>query len=563
MQKRWLIKEANPEQQLTLSNTLEVHPIIAQLLINRGLTTIDQARAFLHAGLAQLHDPYLFKDMKIAVERIQLAQKQGERILLFGDYDVDGITSLTLLSNVLKEYGIDVLHHIPHRVRDGYGLNQDIAGFAKKEGVSLLITVDCGITAVHEVDELNKVGIEVMIVDHHEPLHDFLPKAVAIINPKQRDCAYPFKNLASVGLVAKFVQALLGKLSEDYLDLVAIGTIADIVPLVDENRIFVKAGLPIISKTKNKGLLALMDVAKIKDKKIRPHSIGFILGPRINAAGRMDSAHKSLDLFLAEDMDEAYHLARILEKHNQRRQKLQRDVIQEALEIVDREVNFKDHKVIVLSKDGWHKGVLGIVASRISDRYYRPAIVISLDQGMGTASARSIDGFHLHEALANCADYLENFGGHAGAAGLTIKEENIDPFRMMINQVADKELTAQHLVPTLTVDCDIPLTSVTLDLANRIDSLEPFGEGNPAPLFTTRGLKVKGSPAVLGRETLKFWVTDGHATVSAVGFGMAKYKELIEGTDAIDLVYHMTIDDWQKAPTVQMQFKDIKASENK
>jgi len=562
MQKNWKIYNPNPKLQAHLSNALDVHPIIGQLLINRGITDIGEAKDFLSADLSGLHDPFLFKGMKRAVERIKQAKENKERVLVVGDYDVDGVTSSVLLNNIFKQMDVEVVHYIPHRMEDGYGLNENIAQFAKEEGVSLMIAVDCGITAYREVELINHNGIDVIILDHHVPDEDQLPDAVAIINPKQKDCSYPFKHLASVGLVAKLTEAVLGKeKAEKILDLAAIGTVADVVPLRGENRIFVKSGLPRINKTENKGLRALLEVAKIKDKKLSPFHIGFVLGPRINAAGRMDSANASLDLFLSDDKQEAKDLAKVLDRYNSQRQKVQKQVIDEALAIVEQEVNFKDHKIIVLGREGWHKGVIGIVAARLMNKYYRPAIVISIKDGIGTASARSIDGFHLHSALKRCTEYLEGFGGHAMAAGLTIKEENIDPFRSLINKIADETLEAKKLLPTLMIDCEIPLASINMELAEIIDSMEPFGEGNPVPIFCSRKVTVQSDPDVLGKNTLKFWAGDEQFSISVVGFGMGDYLEIVGSGAKIDLAYEISIDDWNKAPTPQLKLKDIRESE--
>ncbi len=557
-QKFWNIRNPSPRKQASLSRELSIHPIIAQLLINRGVKDARDADDFLTADLSRLKDPFLFKDMDKAVERIRLAKKNGERVLIFGDYDVDGVTSTALLFNTLKKFGLHVVNHIPHRLTDGYGLNEDVGKIAQKNGVSLVVAVDCGITAFKEVELLNELGIDIIIIDHHEPSRKGVPPALAVIDPKRKDCDYPFKHLAAVGLVAKVTQALTGKVTGEALDLVALGTIADVVPLRGENRIFVKAGLPHIEKTTNKGLSALLEVARIKGKKIRPHYIGFVLGPRINATGRMDSAHKALDLLLCDDHEEALRLAQFLESNNARRQKLQRDVIDEALAMVERDVNFQEQKVIVLSKEGWHKGVLGIVAARVAEQYFRPAIVISLKDGVGTASARSIAGFHLDQALAHCTDVLEEFGGHKLAAGLTIREENIVAFRKAINEFAQDLLEVRDLIPALNIDYEIPLSTLSVELARAMDLMEPFGEGNPSPLFCSRQLTVKSHPAVLGRETLKFWVTDGQVTVSAVGFGMARYKDLVRLGEKVDLAYQLGIDDWNKAATVQLTLKDIK-----
>ena len=547
--------------QVNLSNALEVHPIVAQLLINREITDHEEARDFLSADISGLHDPFLLKNMSKAVARIREAEKTKERVLVIGDYDVDGVTASVLLNNILTQMSIPVIHHIPHRMVDGYGMNKKMGEFAKAEGAALVIAVDCGITAHKEVDLINAQGIDVIILDHHEP-DEYLPNAVAIINPKQRGCPYPFKHLAAVGLVTKLTQALLGQSeSEKILDFAAIGTIADVVPLRGENRIFVKAGLPKINTSTNKGLRALLNLTKITGKKLSPFHIGFVLGPRINAAGRMDSAQTSLDLFLSDTNEKAQDLAKALDRHNVERQKIQAKIVDEAFNLVEQKVNFKNEKIIVLGKEGWHKGVLGIVASRLADKYYRPAIVISIEDGVGTASARSINGFHLHEALVGCSEYLENFGGHAGAAGLTIKEENIDPFRSLINAVAYETLEVKKLIPTLTIDCEIPLSSINMKLAEVINSMQPFGEGNPLPVFCSRQITVKSHPAVLGKNTLKFWVTDGNASISVVGFGMADLKGMVKIGNKIDLAYEIAIDDWNKAPTPQLMLKDMKPSE--
>ena len=560
MQKRWLIKDQNPALQVMLSNGLDIHPTIAQLLVNRDVTTIKEAKSFLFPSLSGLHDPFLLKDMDKAVERIKKAAKNKEVVLIFGDYDVDGVTSSVILRKSLEQIGIEVTNYIPHRLQEGYGLNHNIIDLAKEKNIRLLIAIDCGITAFGPVEALNQAGIDVLIFDHHEPPEGKLPNAYAIVNPKRKDCPYPFNGLASVGLAFKLSQALLGKDLPEILDLVAIGTIADVAELNGENRIFVKEGLKKISSTKNLGLLALMDVARIKGKKLKPSSVGFILGPRLNAAGRLDSADTALKLLLCEDVYEAYKIAKILEGHNQNRQKTQSGVVEEALSIIEREVNFKDHRIIVLSKEGWHRGVVGIVASRIAEMYYRPTIVISLEEETGVGSARSIDGFHIFEALMNSSRFLENFGGHKHAAGLTIKRENIEAFRESINEFAQTALDVDQLIPMLEIDCEVPLSNLSNNLVKLVELLEPYGEGNPAPLFCTRRLKVKSPPVVLGKDTIKFWVTDGQIVVQAVGFGMGKYLDLVKSAEEIDVVYSLAIDDWNKEPIVSLQLKDIKES---
>ncbi len=557
MQKRWSIPIPNPQLQVDLSNALNIHPITSQLLVNRGIQTVDEARNFLNANLSALHDPFLLKDMDQAVARIRRAKEKQERVLIYGDYDVDGVTSSVLLRNIFKKLGMDVLHYIPHRMAEGYGLNHSIVDYTREQKVNLLIAVDCGISAFSVVSALRQSGVDVIIFDHHEP-GETLPEAVAVVDPKRADCGYPFKGLASVGLVMKLFQAIFGKIDEDLLDLVAIGTVADVAELRGENRIFVKHGLPRISKTNNHGLKALLEVARIKDKPMKPSYVGFILGPRINATGRMDSALRSLELLVSESREEALKLAQILEENNQIRQKTQNEIVQEALSLVEREINFNEHQVIVVNKPGWHKGVLGIVASRIMEKYYRPAIVISTENGVGTGSARSIEGFHLYEALTYCSSHLENYGGHRRAAGLTVKEEKIQHLRELINDFAKKSLSFESFIPTLTVDAQVPLNLLDMNLMKTIEQLEPHGEGNPAPVLCTRQVTVKSPPQVLGKDTLKFGVTDGEVILSAVGFGMGKMRDMIAMGRKIDIAYQLEVDDWNKEPTVSLKLKDIK-----
>ncbi|MDE2222525.1 MAG: single-stranded-DNA-specific exonuclease RecJ [Candidatus Omnitrophica bacterium] len=556
--KQWNIQPQNPSACQHLSEALGLHPIMAQLLVNRKITTAAQARIFLSADLQTLHNPFLLSDMDRVTARIEEARKRGEKVLIYGDYDVDGVTSSALLRRLMDHLGIPTINYIPHRMEEGYGLNQEIAQFAKSRGISLVITVDCGINAFGPVDAIKAAGIDVIIIDHHEPEGDKLPAALGVINPKRLDCLYPFKNLSAVGLVAKLTQAVLGNIPSEDLDLVALGTVADVVPLHGENRIFVKNGLPTIERTSKPGLKALLEVSKIAGKRMRPYYIGFILGPRLNAAGRMDSAAVSLDLLLSDNAADAYALACNLEAHNSTRQKMQNEVVEEAMAMIEAEGLHKEEGVIIVHKEGWHKGVLGIVASRIVDKYYRPTIVISVEDGIGTGSARSINGFHLHEALTSCAEFLENYGGHQRAAGLRLKHGNIATFRKAMNDFAKQFLSAEKCVPTLDIDCELPLSIIDLKLIELIASMEPHGEGNPAPVFCSRGLLVKSQPVVLGKDTIKFWVSDGSKSISAVGFGMGSFREIVRLGGKIDAAYTLSIDDWNKAPAAQLLLKDIR-----
>lgn len=557
MAKQWLIKQLDSARQSILVNQIKVHPIIAQLLVNRGLDLPAQAQLFLRGEMPQLFNPFLLTDMDKAVERLERAKKNHEKVLIYGDYDVDGVTSSALLRRLFKYMGIDASNYIPHRMDEGYGLNESVVEYARQCKASVVVSVDCGINAFAPIEALQNDGIDVIVIDHHEPDIQRLPKAYAIIDPKRADCIYPFKHLCAVGLVAKLMQAVLGEIPQEELDIVALGTIADVVPLHGENRIFVKQGLPVLEKTQKKGLRALMTLAKIWGKPMKGYYVGFVLGPRLNAAGRMDSAITALDLLLTDDDEQALILAQALENHNSSRQRMQQEVVQEAMAMIETE-QLHQQQVIVVSKQGWHKGVLGIVASRVLEKYYRPTIVISIKEGVGTGSARSIEGFHLHEALTRCAHRLEAYGGHKRAASVTVKEENISSFRIDINEAAVDQIGDKELLPVLDIDMCLSLSQVDLDLVNLVLSMQPHGEGNPAIIFASMGLTIKSQPQVLGKDTLKFYVTDGLKTYSAVGFGLAQQFSGLKANQVIDLAYSIDIDDWNKQPTVQLMIKDIR-----
>ncbi|MBF0122261.1 MAG: single-stranded-DNA-specific exonuclease RecJ [Candidatus Omnitrophica bacterium] len=558
MPKIWRLKPPQPKLQAELSSALHIHPIVAQILINRGVLTQEAAASFLSPQLDDLFDPFLLKGMDKAVARVRLAKANNEKVMIYGDYDVDGVTSVAVLWRALKKFGIDAIKYIPHRMEEGYGLNLEIIPLAKELGVTLLMTVDCGVTSCEEVKALQKEGIDAVITDHHEPEEDRLPDAVSIIDAKQPGCTYPFRDLAGVGIAAKFAHALLGEFPKEDLDLITLGTIADVVPLRGENRIIVRFGLPMIMKTKKRGLKALIQSARIEGKEASPYLVGFILGPRLNAAGRMGTANTSLDLLLSEDATSSAALASSLEAHNRDRQRLQGVVFDEAIAQIDSDQALFKRDVIVAHGEGWHKGVLGIAASKIAERYGKPAIVISFSEGFGVGSARSVEGFHLNEALAHCSGILDEFGGHKRAAGLKLKHERVAEFREKINDFA-KGIFQQEPVPTLEIDTELPLTQVSMELVKTVASLEPHGEGNPAPLFATRRLMVKSRPQVLGKDTIKFWVTDGRVSLSVVGFGMGTGCADLRMGQAVDIVYTLGIDDWNKAPQVQLVLKDIRS----
>lgn len=562
MQKTWTIKEPDISLKDSLSRELSVSGLFAQILINRGLSDAKQARVFLQPELSDMHDPFLMQDMEKVVQRIGRAGLNREKVFIATDFDVDGVTACSVLESELKSTGIEVCHYVPHRIRDGYGLNSQAVEEAKACSASLFISLDCGITATAEARALKEAGIDCIIIDHHEPPQGELPCAMAILNPKKHSCPYPFKELSGVGLVYKLIHALGSGNESQYLDLVALGTVADVVPLQGENRIIVKHGLDALNNTKRKGLSSLIEAAGLntKEKKLSAHSISFVLAPRLNASGRMDSAHASLDLLMAEDSREADRLARSLNDHNRMRQKVEEKVLGQALELIERDVDFKEDFIIVLSHEDWHPGVLGIVASKIVDRYYRPAVVISLQDGIGRGSARSIHNFHIYEALSRCGDFLKEYGGHKYAAGLSIDKKHIGAFRDLLNEIARKDLGRERLRPVLEIDAQIPLSLITRDLLNKIDLLSPYGEGNKRPVFCSLGLQVKSKPVIVGRNSLKFWVSDGEAIFEAIGFGMSDYLGLVSASERLDLVYCLGWDEWNPHTPIQLEIKDIRLS---
>lgn len=560
MQKTWKIKEPDIELKNSLAKDLSVSGLFAQLLINRGINSKKEALSFLRSDLSDLHDPFAMEGMAKCVERIRLAVKRKEKVFIATDFDVDGVTSCVLLETELKRLKLEVAHYVPNRVKDGYGLNRQAVESAVRFGSKVFISLDCGITSFKEVKELKSAKIDCLIVDHHEPPAGQLPPAFAILNPKQKTCKYPFKDLAGVGLAYKLTQALGTSSPQEHLDLVALGTVADVVPLIGENRIFVKHGLDVLNATKKEGLKSLMAAAGIKKKKISTHSISFILAPRINASGRVDSASSSLDLLLSEDSKEADILAQCMNEHNRERQKIEEKVLSEAMGLIERDVNFKDDLIIVLCKEDWHPGVLGIVASKIVDRFYRPAIIISLQDDVGRGSARSVHNFHIYEALAQCGGFLKEFGGHKYAAGLTIDRANIAEFKAFLNMTARANFKKENLSPVLEVDAQIPLSLIDEKLFRDIDRLSPYGEGNRRPIFVSRNLVVRPKPQIVGKNSLKFWVSDGELTFEAIGFGMSDFFGMASETHPIDLAYCIGRDDWNSQKLIQLEIKDIKPS---
>jgi single-stranded-DNA-specific exonuclease RecJ len=464
MKKTWKTKPINQSIQNAFAQELNISKITAQLLLNRGIDSAKEAGEFMACSLSSCHDPFLMKGMSQAVERIKSAISRKEKILVYGDYDVDGMTAVTVAYTALKNLGATVETYIPNRLEEGYGLNIGAIKRAERDGVSLIVTVDCGIGSFTEIEHAKAYKIDVIVTDHHEIVGSRLPEACAIINPLQEGCQYPFKHLAGVGIAYKLAKALYEGtqfMAEDFLDLVSLGTIADVVPLKGENRILAKHGLGEMNRKSRIGLEALAEASGLSGKEISSGHIGFIMGPRINAMGRTGSPQKALDLLMATDKAEALILAKMLNAENRNRQKIEAGILEEALAKVEREVNFKHHKVIVLGSENWHPGVIGIVASRIAERYYRPAILVSLDGKHGKGSGRSIDNFNLFAAISQCKDLLVAFGGHEGACGITIEKDKLDDFRQMINSLQYEDASNEIFSPQLNIEMDVPLNNMT------------------------------------------------------------------------------------------------------
>ncbi|MDH5683408.1 MAG: single-stranded-DNA-specific exonuclease RecJ, partial [candidate division WOR-3 bacterium] len=497
------------------------------LLYRRGYKDKSAIEEFLNPSLARLHNPRLLPDMEKAVERVIAAIKKKERILVYGDYDVDGTCGTALLVRVLNKIGANVSFYIPHREKEGYGLSESGVIFAKQNGFSLIITTDCGTTDFNEIEMAKNAGIDVIVCDHHEP-KDTLPKALAIINPKRHDTNYPFRELAGVGVSFKLAWALLsatGNTKEDlieHLDLVALGTIADIAPLLDENRALAKFGMLKIKDTNKVGLRALLKTAGLSGKMITPYEIGFMLGPRINASGRISEAGKAVELLITEDGKRAAAIAQELDLENQKRQKIEEEILIKASERVER-MDLDKKRFLVLADENWHEGVVGIVASRIVERFYRPTILIALKEDKGKGSGRSIPGFHLYQALKSCEDHLLGFGGHKYAAGLTISRENIDKFSDLIDQYTWKNTSEQLFQRKVFIDAKASLYDFDEAFLKTLAKFEPFGSENPEPVFVTHGLEVVGYPKIVGKDHLRFKVRENKECVfDVIAFGKSE-----------------------------------------
>lgn len=564
MRKHWVIAKHNADAVNKLANELGVRPLISALLISRGYDTAASSSRFLNPSSTHLHEPLLLKGMAFAVDRIQRAVENREKILIWGDYDVDGTTGTVLLREMLSLLGAESGFHVPDRFTEGYGINIPALEKAKADGYSLVISVDCGTTAVEEIDRANSIGLDVIITDHHLPRSgEKLPLAVALINPNQPDCPYPDKDLAGVGVAFKLAHALLREYGLErevprFLKIAAIGTVADVVHLTGENRAIVALGLTDLPKTENFGLKALMEISDCRSEMTSYH-IGFRIGPRINAAGRMDVARHVIELFESTNFNDARRLAALLDSRNRDRQKIQQEITDQVLKQAEENGS---QRFIIVSGEGWHKGVIGLAASRIAERLHRPAIVITTTDGIGYGSARSIPGFHLLRALESCSDLFEKFGGHAAAAGLTIDQDRIPLLRQRLNEFADESLLEEQLFPVLNIDALVTTQTLGLDLVNDLALFEPFGAGNPKPVFVTRGLVLTDDPYVMKEKHLKLKLIGGqNQRFEAVwwdGVERCAGQTLRRGS-RIELAYLAEANVWQGNTRLQLVVQDLRA----
>lgn len=561
MIKKWEFYNSDEKLVNEICEKYNLNKVIGKIIVNRHVVNDEDVRIFITPTRDDFHNPFLFKGMDIAVERIIKAIKNKEKILIYGDYDVDGITSTTVLKKYLMDRGISVDTYIPNRLHEGYGLNKKAIDTIKERNIDLIITVDCGISAIEEVDYAVRLGMDIIVTDHHE-VGEKLPNALAVIDAKRKDNTYPFRALAGVGVVFKLIQALSIKLEikpEEYLkylDLVCVGTISDIVPLEGENRTIAKLGLMLIKVTRNLGLRELIKSSGYKE--IDSNTISFGVAPRINACGRMGHEEEALKLFLAEDLESATKITKELNEYNTLRQSTEKAIYEEAVQQIEKN-HLDENNAIVLGGKGWHHGVIGIVSSKVTDKYYKPSILLSFEDNIAKGSGRSVPGFDLYEGLAKCEDLLEKYGGHSMAVGLTLKKENLEKFKERFEQIA-KEKNIKELVPIIYIDDELKLKDINMDLVKSISILEPFGEANKVPLFLIRNLKIDSIRALSEGRHLKLTLRDENFVINAIGFELGYLAEEYRIGDRIDVVGTLEINSFNGFSSIQINMKDIRKS---
>jgi len=554
--------EDQKAQAVALASEMGVPRAFAAILVRHGVTSSAEAKAFLNPDREVLHDPLLLPDIEPAIERLRVAVDEGQKVFVCGDYDVDGITSVVVIKRCLEAAGLDVGFYIPNRLTDGYGLSARGVRVARDSGVKLIVTVDSGVTGHEPIDLARSFGIDVIVTDHHEP-QETLPNALAVVDPKRKDSVYPYPHLAGVGVAYKVMEALAREYREvahsieENLDLVAVGTVADIVPLDSENRVLTTLGLERLRVTSNLGLRALMEVAGVEPARVQAPHIGFALGPRLNAAGRLGDASIGVELLTTEDEAKATAIAQKLDLENKKRRSLETDVLKDATRLLEETIDLSSKRSIVLWSSGWHPGVIGIVASRIAKQYNRPTILLAVKEGVGKGSGRSIPGFDLHSALVGCKDFLTSFGGHRHAAGVSLPEDRLPLFSECVERAVSSSLTAEDLVPVIDIDSIVQLSECDFDLVKHMKQMRPFGAGNPEPVFGTRDVKLIAAKSV-GNGHLKLTVAQGDRVMDAIGFGMAdSLNELRGGGGMVALAYVLEENTWRGVTDLQLRLKDV------
>lgn len=565
MTTRWIFKEEIDKTIVEqLSREINVNSTISQILIQRNIADFYTAKKFFRPSLDQLHDPFLMRDMKKAMQRLHIAMEQDQSVLVYGDYDVDGTTSVSLVYGFLRNFYTNIDFYIPDRYKEGYGISKTGIDWADEHNIDLIITLDCGIKAIDMTDYANTKDIDMIICDHHLP-GETLPNAYAILDPKMEDCPYPYKELSGCGVGFKLLQAFCDEFGYDpdllyeYLDLVAVSIAADIVPITGENRVLAYHGLKKLNESPRLGLEALIKLAGIRNQ-INISSIVFGIGPRINASGRMDHAKTAVELLLADNYKTIEALAESLDVKNLERRNFDATITNEALEMIEQEKVNGDHKSTVLFKDDWHKGVIGIVASRCIDKFYRPTIILTESNGKATGSARSVDGFDIYEAIAECSDLLDQYGGHMYAAGLTMDVDKVDAFKEKFEQIVAEKISDEQLIPLIDIDCEIDLKDINYKFYNILEQMAPFGPGNMQPVFVTHQLHVSGRPRILKKQHLKFFVKQNEEdeAMEALGFGQAEYYDLIASGMRFSMAYYIEENNYMGNKNLQLRVKDIR-----
>lgn len=560
MNKKWEFYEKDEESIKKVQEEFQISRLLATIIVNKNLKTKHEIEVFLNPTRNDFHDPYLMPDMEIAVNRIMKAIENQEKVIIYGDYDVDGITSITVLKKFLADRGLHVDEYIPNRLDEGYGLNKTAIEKIVEENYELMITVDCGISGIEEIEYANSLGLETIVTDHHEPT-EVLPNAIAVVDAKRKDNKYPFNQLAGVGVVFKLIQAIGMRYNLEekeylkYLDLVCVGTISDIVPLVDENRVIAKLGLKLVAVTKNVGLKTLLSL--IGYKKIDSSAISFGVAPRINACGRMGHEKDALQLFLTENIVEATNISKKLNEYNKQRQDTEKKIFEEVL--VKIEKSEKDKPCIVLADEKWHHGVIGIVSSKVTEMYYKPSILICFEGDEGKGSGRSIPGFDLHEALTKCDKYVDRFGGHAMAIGISVNKNNFQKFKNDFEEYSNNT-NIKELTPIIKIDETITLKDMQVNVVNELNMLEPFGEANKMPIFMYKNLRINSIRALSEGKHLKLTLKDDNLIIEAIGFNMGYLVDEYLLGDKVDVVGSLEINSFNGRDSVQINLKDIRKS---